>query len=113
MYTEEVDLCYRLKMGGWVLCYVPQAKVVHYGGQSASQIAEEMFIRLYESKLIFMKKYYGWLITQVYRLILFVAALTRLFLIPIAWLEKQPQRQQNLLTLASHYRRLLTELPHL
>lgn len=57
MYTEEVDLCYRLHMAGWELWYVPQAAVTHLGGGSSRQIAEEMYVQLYRSKLQFYRKF--------------------------------------------------------
>ena len=110
MYTEEVDLCYRLQKGGWLLFWVPQSKVVHYGGQSAKQVAADMFLCLYQSKLIFIKKHYGSLATKIYKFILFAATITRLLLTPLAYLEQHPRRQQHL-NLAKHYHRLLTELP--
>jgi exopolysaccharide biosynthesis polyprenyl glycosylphosphotransferase len=30
LYFEDVDLCYRMKNGGWKVRYVPQAEVIHY-----------------------------------------------------------------------------------
>ncbi|UCG25837.1 MAG: glycosyltransferase family 2 protein [Chloroflexota bacterium] len=39
MYSEEVDLCYRIRRAGWRIYWVPQAKVVHFGGQSTQQVA--------------------------------------------------------------------------
>ena len=47
IYSEEVDLCYRVQQAGWHLYWVPQAQVIHYGGQSTQQVAAEMFMRLY------------------------------------------------------------------
>lgn len=110
MYSEELDLCYRLQKGGWPLYWVPQSKIVHYGGQSTKQVATEMFLCLYQSKLIFMRKHQGWLAAQGYKLILLAAAVARLSLSPLAWLE-QPARRQRHLALASHYQRLIMALP--
>ena len=31
MYTEEVDLCYRLAQAGWDLYWIPLARVTHLG----------------------------------------------------------------------------------
>lgn len=56
MYTEEMDLCYRLLQAGWELWWVPQAKVTHYGEASSKQVAEEMYIQLYHSKAQFHRK---------------------------------------------------------
>lgn len=110
IYSEEVDLCHRLQKAGWRLHWVPQAQVVHYGGQSTQQVAAEMFLRLYQGKVIYFRKHYGWLTSRSYKLILAAATLTRLMLTPLAWLERPSKREQHL-TLANHYRRLLFSLP--
>lgn len=34
MYCEDVDWCYRMRKSGWKVMYLPQAQVLHYGGQS-------------------------------------------------------------------------------
>jgi hypothetical protein len=59
MYTEEVDLCYRLAQAGWQLWWVPQAIVEHYGGASSAQLAEAMYLQLYLSKTQFYRKVGG------------------------------------------------------
>jgi len=110
IYSEEVDLCHRLRQHGWQVYWVPQAVVVHYGGQSTRQMAAAMFLCLYQGKIIYFRKHHGWLAAQVYKLILLAAALTRLLLSPLAWLERPPQRQQHL-ALVGHYRRLVMMLP--
>lgn len=112
MYSEELDLCYRLQKGGWSLYWIPQSKAVHYGGQSTRQAAAKMFLCLYQSKLLFMRKHHGCITAQAYKLILLAATLARLLLSPLAWLERPAQRQQHLV-LANHYRRLLAALPRM
>lgn len=110
VYSEEVDLCFRLREAGWQLYWVPAARVVHYGGQSTSQIAEKMFLELYRGKIQFFRKHNGWIRTLIYKLVLVIASLARLALTPFARLER-PSKQQRYLTLAEHYRRLLVALP--
>jgi GT2 family glycosyltransferase len=112
MYTEEVDWCYRIRQKGWTIYWVPQAEMVHYGGQSTRQVAAEMFLHLYQSKLRYFYKHHGWTAAQFYKLVLFASAAGRLALTPLAWLERPPQRQQHL-TLAGHYWRLVQSLPGL
>ena len=51
IYSEEVDLCYRFQRAGWRLHWVPQAQVVHFGGQSTQQAPIEMFLNLYTARL--------------------------------------------------------------
>ena len=59
MYSEEMDLCYRLHQEGWRIYWVPQAHVMHYGGQSTRQMAHEMYLQLYRSKAQFQEKFWG------------------------------------------------------
>jgi GT2 family glycosyltransferase len=112
MYTEEVDLCYRLRKGGWPLYWVPKSIVLHYGGESTKLVAEKMFIRLYQSRLLYFRKHHGWFGGTGYKVILLIAALARLSLTPFALLMNQSQRARNL-TLANNYTKLLVNLPRL
>ena len=110
IYSEEVDLCYRFQQRGWLLYWVPQSQIIHYGGQSTQQVAAAMFLRLYQGKIIFIRKHHGELAGQLYKLILLFTALCRLMISPLAWLERPPQRQQHL-TLANRYWQLIRTLP--
>lgn len=110
MYTEEVDLCRRIRQAGWSIYFVPTACVIHYGGQSTRQAALAMFLQLYRSKILYFRKHHGAIVAFLYKLILFGATLARLGLTPLAWLEPPPQRRRHL-TLANHYRHLALTLP--
>jgi GT2 family glycosyltransferase len=35
-YSEEVDLCLRIRRGGWRIRHLPQMTIVHYGGSTGS-----------------------------------------------------------------------------
>ena len=110
MYSEEVDLCYRVRQAGWRLVWVPQSQVVHYEGQSTKQVAADMFMQLYRGKLMYFRKHYGRFAGALYKLILGAASITRLLLTPLAWLQPPPAREKNL-HLARNYGRLLAALP--
>jgi hypothetical protein len=112
IYSEEVDLCTRLNHAGWDLYWVPNAEVIHYGGQSTQQVAEEMFLRLYEGKILYFRKHYSKFGVMMYKLVLFMTTLTRLILTPIALFEQPTKRRQHLV-LSQNYRRLLISLPSL
>jgi GT2 family glycosyltransferase len=77
MFTEEVDLCFRLLQAGWLLYWVPMARVIHYGGQSTRQVAREMFVELHRSKVLFFRKTKGAWGSLLYKFMLLIAALTR------------------------------------
>ncbi len=112
IYSEEVDLCYRIQQAGWKIYWVPKSVVVHYGGQSTQQVAAEMFLRLYQGKILYFRKHGGWLAALIYKIILLLAAAVRLASLPLARLAAPTQRTR-LLQLAGHYRRLVLALPRM
>lgn len=109
MYSEEVDLCYRVRQAGWQIYWLPQAQVVHYGGQSTGQVADAMFIRLYEAKTLYFRLNHGRPAALLYKIILLLAAFTRLALSPLTLLQTPAGRQKNL-TLARRYWQLLVRV---
>lgn len=112
MYSEEVDLCYRLSQAGWPLYWVPSSQVVHYGGQSTRQVAARMFIELYRGKVYYFRKNRGARAAAVYKLILALAALPRLPLLLVGYLLPA-ERGKAARRLGQHYARLLRELHRL
>lgn len=107
---EEIDLCHRIRSAGWSIHWIPQAGIIHYGGQSARQVAAQSFLHLYQGKVLYFRKRHGWLTAQLYKLVVAAATLSRLLLSPLAWLEPAERRRQHL-SLAGHYWRLLLRLP--
>lgn len=109
MYSEEVDLCYRIRRAGWQIFWVPQSKIVHYGGQSSRQTARAMFLQLYRSKILYFRKQKGKQAARVYKGALLLAAVVRLALSPIAQLQSAPRRA-HYATLAGDYLNLVRNL---
>ncbi len=62
MYGEDLDLCFRLKARGGRVCYVPDAVVVHYKGQSSGQRPQAMLREFHCAMWRFYRKHYvsGW-----------------------------------------------------
>lgn len=104
MYTEEVDLCYRLSQAGWELWYEPAAVVTHFGGASAGQMPDEMVMQLYRSKVHFYRKFGGEARAQRFKMLVRLAYWPRFFAARLAAALGRP-----LLPTAT-YRRLLSEL---
>jgi len=105
MYTEEMDLCYRLLAAGWELWWTPRAAVRHYGEASTRQIAEDMYVQLYRSKAQFHRKFGGELEVRRFRWLLGLAYTSRWALAGVASLAVPPFADR-----ARTYRRLLREL---
>jgi N-acetylglucosaminyl-diphospho-decaprenol L-rhamnosyltransferase len=57
MYSEEIDLAMRFRQGGFSCWQVPDARVVHIGGQSTAQMPGKMFVQLWRSRLYLYRKY--------------------------------------------------------
>jgi N-acetylglucosaminyl-diphospho-decaprenol L-rhamnosyltransferase len=73
MYSEEMDLCRRVKEAGWKIVYLPEAQVVHYVGQSSDQAVAARHIYFQTSKVHYFRKWHGaiqatclrlWLLSQ-------------------------------------------------
>lgn len=45
-YQEDADYCFQAKKAGWKIIYLPQAQIVHYGGQGGSRV--QPFRSIYE-----------------------------------------------------------------
>ncbi len=112
MYTEEVDLCYRLKRAGWGVFWVPGARVLHHGGQSTRQVSAEMFLRLYESKIRFFRKHHGESGALAYKAVLILASVPRVLLAPLQGLVRRREGGTSSNT-RPNYLRLLRALPGL
>jgi GT2 family glycosyltransferase len=37
-YQEDADFCFRAHQGGWQVFYVPQAQIIHFGGEGGSKV---------------------------------------------------------------------------
>jgi GT2 family glycosyltransferase len=68
MYSEEVDLCRRIKMAGYEICYWPDILVIHIGGESSRQIkglehsssgSTQLVLWRMRSTLLYYRKHHG------------------------------------------------------
>lgn len=112
MYSEEVDFCKRIRDFGWRIVWFPTVKVIHFGGQSTSQVQQEMFLQLYQGKIQYFRKHNSLAVVWAYKFVLFMAAIIRLFLTPFAFFEGSAEKDEHL-KLSGNYRRLLWSLPGL
>ena len=78
MYAEETDWCYRLKKSGYSLYYFPEAKIIHYQGQSSKINYTTNMIQRQESIKIYYIKHYGKTVANIYLLLMFINNLIKI-----------------------------------
>ena len=59
MYSEELDLCRRIKEAGWQIVYLPTAQIIHHEGKSSEQVVAARHIRFQTSKVRYFRKFHG------------------------------------------------------
>jgi GT2 family glycosyltransferase len=59
IYSEETDLCYRMKKHNKKVYFFPDAQIIHYGRASASLYPVRMFQQDHRSRFLFMRKHYS------------------------------------------------------
>lgn len=59
MYFEELDWCRRFAARGWKTVYLPEARVIHHGGQGAEQAPARLHQRFQYSKALYHSRYHG------------------------------------------------------
>jgi hypothetical protein len=84
MYSEDLDLCYRVRQAGFDCLFVPDAQIVHHGGGSSAS-ARSMFsnVMTRESVFRFLKLHRGRPVAWGYRAAMGISSLIRLPLIAV------------------------------
>ncbi len=59
MYSEESDLCRRIRSAGWRVIYVPESTIIHYEGRSSEQVVAARHIHFNTSKVHYYHKHFG------------------------------------------------------
>jgi GT2 family glycosyltransferase len=58
MYGEDIDLSYRITLGGYENWYLPEARIVHYKGESTKKSSVNYVFVFYNAMAIFAKKHF-------------------------------------------------------
>ena len=83
MYSEDIDLCFKVRQGGWKTYYIPDAIVVHHGGKCSSQRSLNIFsdVMMLESRWRFFRKTRSNAYSRLYRIAMFSVSLIRIWLL--------------------------------
>jgi len=83
MYMEDVDLCWRLRRGGWRVAYEPAGRVTHAQGVSASRRPYRMIVEHHRSAWRFARRRF----TGIKHILLPPAAVYLFSRCAAAWVE--------------------------
>jgi len=78
MFMNDVDLCYRIKKGGWCIVFFPEASVVHRLGESTERVKKQMIISSHRSIYHYFKKHHPTWTNEILGAFLVIAALIRI-----------------------------------
>ncbi|MCM1041270.1 MAG: glycosyltransferase [Bacteroides sp.] len=59
MYGEDIDLSYRILLGGYRNYYFPQTRIIHYKGESTKKGSLNYVLVFYKAMEIFAEKYFS------------------------------------------------------
>jgi GT2 family glycosyltransferase len=67
LYSEEVDLCFRIRQAGYAIWYWPDIKVIHIGGESSKTVKQlemsstgaQLVLWRMRSTLLYYRKHHG------------------------------------------------------
>ena len=59
LYSEDVDLCVRIRAHGASVLFTPEVEITHHRGRSAEKDRDKVFVESQRSRLHFYAKHYG------------------------------------------------------
>jgi hypothetical protein len=105
MYSEELDLCRRIKEAGWRIVYLPAAQIIHHEGKSSEQVVAARHIRFQTSKVRYFRKFHGPFQAEALRVFILASFAVEWWLEAGKWLlgSQRPLRRERM----AAYRQLL------
>lgn len=90
-YQEDSDYCWRARLAGWQVYFLPQAQIIHYGGQGGSRVEPyRSIIEWHRSYWIYYRKHlakdYFFLLNWLYYILML---LKLIFALSLNFLRKE------------------------
>ena len=80
MYGEDIDLSYRIIKAGYHNYYYPDARIIHYKGESTKKGSLNYVFVFYNAMIIFARKHYSAKNAQLFTILINIAIYFRAFL---------------------------------
>lgn len=111
MYSEDEDLCFRLKKRGLAICFSAVGTVIHHGAASSSQDKTNMLRHFYSSQMLFLAKHRGRASVIFYRVALKAVLTLKLLLARLRSQNKKHEELAERLLALKRARTSFTTLP--
>lgn len=80
MYGEDIDLSYRITKAGYKNYYYPEARIIHYKGESTKKGSVNYVFIFYNAMIIFAKKHFSQKNARLFSFLINIAIYFRAFL---------------------------------
>ena len=80
MYGEDIDLSYRIQLGGYENYYFPETTIIHYKGESTKKNSVNYVFVFYNAMIIFAKKHFSGNNANLFSFLINLAIYLRAFL---------------------------------
>ncbi|MGQ0829975.1 MAG: glycosyltransferase family 2 protein [Bacteroidota bacterium] len=77
MYGEDIDLSYRIVLGGYKNYYYPETRIIHYKGESTRKSSVNYVFVFYKAMIIFAKKHFSQNKAQLFSFLIHAAIYLR------------------------------------
>lgn len=77
MYGEDIDLSYRITKGGYKNYYFPEARIIHYKGESTKKSSINYVFVFYNAMIIFARKHFSQSNAQLFSVLIHMAIYLR------------------------------------
>lgn len=77
MYGEDIDLSYRITKAGYKNYYFPEARIIHYKGESTKKSSINYVFVFYNAMIIFAKKHFSQSNARIFSLLIHIAIYLR------------------------------------
>ncbi len=85
MYGEDIDLSYRITLGGYKNYYYPETTIIHYKGESTKKGSLNYVKVFYNAMIIFARKHFSGGKANVFSILIHLAIYFRAFLYAILY----------------------------
>ncbi len=80
MYGEDIDLSYRITLGGYKNYYFPETRIIHYKGESTKKSSVNYVFVFYNAMIIFARKHFNQKSAKTFTFLINIAIYFRAFL---------------------------------